>query len=219
MSSAIPWVGRTSDAVVVFDPDIQVRESEFVLLWNVSNGELEGYVAKGLRETVKREGSESTAVDVRAKYSLWRSRSAEVIEEQRSYLAQRLKLEQRQAEEKRARLERVAEEKRAQLEREVKEAAERERIARMTPEERHARFLEERSLPNNAVRRRAPGKQHRVAICWSSTEANGSFPPETVSRRLPSTITDGRTWPVKGQRPSNTVCTIKSRLRHVTSSK
>ena len=146
------WVGREGDSVLVFDPDSQVKGSQFVLLWNAETCEIETYLARVLRSHVARV-DDVTAAPVATAYQGWLTVSRAQVHEQRAYLASRLRHEQ--------------------------EEATKARLALLTPEERHIEFLAALGLDYAGVRKAMKRWKHRTPHCYAcKTDLDNSWDTE-----------------------------------------
>lgn len=65
------WVGRSEDDVVVFDPSVQERGSEYVVLWDLATRRFDSYRAAVFRNWVKK-ADEATAAQALRAYGDWK---------------------------------------------------------------------------------------------------------------------------------------------------
>src|SRR5687768_8537797 len=102
MGNSRLWLGAEGGDILVYDPDIQVEGSEFVLLWNRRTGDIEVYLATLLRTNIRR-AELSRAAGAESAYSAWRSSSEVALQEERAYLTARLAKDRQERLEKEAR--------------------------------------------------------------------------------------------------------------------
>jgi hypothetical protein len=148
------WVGEVEGRALVYDPAIQLPDCPHLFLWNPSNGEMGRYIADLTRKRIKRYSNPSLAAAHIKSYQDWRnSYGAAWLENEKHYYASR---RQREAAQEQERLEHE------------RRKAEAERIANLTPAERHKERLENLGKEYRGVR---PATQNplkrRITHCYT----------------------------------------------------
>lgn len=155
------WVGDLEERVLVYDKSVQLSECPHVFLWDPSSGEMQAFIANVVREKIKAQGNRSITEESIEKYKKWFNAEAETWKkEERGYYESR-KQDEEEKRQKQLRIERA----KAAAQEEV------ERLARLTPEERHKERLLELGITYLGVRKATPNPaRRRVAHCWACKE-------------------------------------------------
>lgn len=140
------WVGEVEGKTLVYDPSIHFPDCPHLFLWDPSTGEMGKYIADLIRKQIKPHTEPSAAAGHIAAYEQWRKTygTAWINDEKRYYESRR--------------------DREATLE---KQRQETERIANLSPEERHKERLEKLGREYRGVRPPTPNAhRRRVRHCY-----------------------------------------------------
>lgn len=174
------WVGEVEGEARVYDPAIQLPDCPHLFLWDPLSREMGKFIANLTRQRIKPHSNPEAAANHVKAYQQWHMlHGASWLEGEKRYYESR-KL--REVEQEKERLKR--EQERLERERwEAERAAEAERIAKLTPAERHKEHLEKLGKEYRGVRpaTRDPRKR-RITHCYSCKQRlDNSIDIECVS--------------------------------------
>lgn len=158
------WVGEIDGKALVYDADIQMANCPHIFLWDSSSKKMEKFIADITRKHIKQlRNNELTQIYI-AEYKHWSKINGSTwLAEQEPYYKSR-KIEDDKQEQVRSKR------KEEQLKYEILEAeraSEAERIAQLTPAERHKERLERLGKEYHGIRHAANRTiQRRVTHCY-----------------------------------------------------
>jgi|GEM_PF-3338561 len=174
------WVGELNGSYLVYDPLIQIPECPHVFLWDPSSGEMREFVASSVREHIVTQENLPVSAAHIEQYKKWYATEGETwSKEERLYYETR----QREEEEKKRKCLEIEMAKAAALAEAQRLEREAERIAKLTPEERHKERLERLGKEYLGVRQAKPNpSRRRVTHCWACKKTlDNSIDVECVS--------------------------------------
>ncbi len=150
------WVGEVGGEVLVYDPSIQLADCPHIFLWSTISFEMCQYNAAVTRQNIKRLKNTNALEVHTTSYMEWKfAHGVAWLNNVVGYYASRRSRELEQEIERNARdLERI----------------EQQRVANLTPEQRHKERLEQLGIKYLGIRPAIRTTFHRVTHCYSCTQ-------------------------------------------------